>query len=286
MTVRIRLEADDVDELDAHEAALRTVLAIPTSSSPDYRNHRRGGDRDNASRRFLESDGVQTGPAAAGGTGGSPLAIAEDFKRRRDLAGEIGALTAADADLQRRPWFPLQPGDVVLMHMPADAHGPAFGETFLAVHDDTDIAGNAMLRRVSCSPSLALDDPDDDPEYLLRYDENDQRWVIDSRDLGEQLKRWLGATSTTHRDQVEEAQAFAAGEISDVEDPRKMTGWQEISGRGWAPVFDDDETLPAGQELTPFYELWFEAGPGMLTVIRAGVVVHGRPATTTAVVSR
>lgn len=27
----------------------------------------------------------------------------------------------------------------------------------------------------------------------------------------------------------------------------------------------------------PFYDLWFEAGPGALTVIRAGVVVFGNP---------
>jgi hypothetical protein len=34
----------------------------------------------------------------------------------------------------------------------------------------------------------------------------------------------------------------------------------------------------AGEWPIPFYDLWFEAGPAALTVIRAGAVVHGTPA--------
>lgn len=41
MPIRIRLEAVDVAELDAHEAALRSVLTIPEPGSRDYSNHRR-----------------------------------------------------------------------------------------------------------------------------------------------------------------------------------------------------------------------------------------------------
>lgn len=75
----------------------------------------------------------------------SPLAAAEDAKRRRDIGGEIGALIAGGDDLARQPWAPLRPGDVVLCHTP----GIAYGQTFLAVDDETDVDGHAMMREVS-----------------------------------------------------------------------------------------------------------------------------------------
>lgn len=115
----------------------------------------------------------------------SPLAAAEDAKRRRDIGGEIGALLAGADDLARQPWVPLRPGDVVLCYLPGD---PAYGQTFLAVSDETDIDGHAMVREVS----------------------------------------------RTH-----------------------------------------EYTDPG---LASFYEIWFEADPDRLTVIRAGAVVHGTPA--------
>ena len=121
----------------------------------------------------------------------SPLAAAEDAKRRRDIGGEIGALIAGGDALARQPWAPLRPGDVVLCHLPGT---PAYGQTFLAVPDETDVDGHAMMREVS------------------------------------------------------------------------RTG------------FPDDLEEP---DLAGFYELWFEAGPHTLTVIRAGAVVFGSPARTT-----
>jgi hypothetical protein len=115
----------------------------------------------------------------------SPLAAAEDAKRRRDIGGEIGALIAGGDALARQPWAPLRPGDVVLCHLPGT---PAYGQTFLAVPDETDVDGHAMVREVSRSDEFA--------------------------------------------------------------EPN----------------------------LASFYELWFEAGPHTLTVIRAGAVVFGSPA--------
>ncbi|MFJ4687081.1 hypothetical protein [Streptomyces sp. NPDC088789] len=61
----------------------------------------------------------------------SPLARAEDAKRRRDLAGEIDALTAGHEQLTSAPWYPLRPGDLVHLHVPAAADFPPFGETYL-----------------------------------------------------------------------------------------------------------------------------------------------------------
>lgn len=81
----------------------------------------------------------------------SPLAAAEDAKRRRDIAGEIGALMAGDADLRRQPWAPLRPGDVVLLYL----QGMAYGQTYLAVDDETDVDGHAMMREISRSDDHA-----------------------------------------------------------------------------------------------------------------------------------
>jgi hypothetical protein len=61
VAVRIRLEATDVAELDAHEAALRTVLDIPAVASRDYPNRRRGGGEGEPGwRRYLDSTGTRT----------------------------------------------------------------------------------------------------------------------------------------------------------------------------------------------------------------------------------
>ena len=284
MTVTIRLDGDTPGELDTYETALRTVLDAPAADR-DYPNRRGQG-----ARRYLKPTGVRTATAAAaaGGDGGepglSPRAVAEGFKRGRDLLGEISSLRAADADLERRPWFPLQPGDVVLMYLAADEHSPAYGETYLAVGDDTDIAGNAMLRQVSRTPQPWDNAPaaEPGPEYRLRYDETGQRWVLDSEDLDDGLRHWLDGPGELGPDLVENAQAWAAGEIAGIEGDRELTGWQDGDG-GLVPVFaDSEDQAPAGEDLTPFYDLWFEAGPGMLTVIRAGVLVHGRAATAAA----
>ncbi len=287
MTVRIRLHADTGAELDEHETVLRRVLAVDEPASRDFRNRHRGrGDNDGQDqrglRRYLQSTGPRTDAAAAAGGPGdaaamSPLAVAEGFKRGRDLAGEISTLRAADTDLERRPWFPLQAGDVVLMHLGADEFSPAFGETFVAVDDHTDIAGNAMLRQVSRTPSLDAGEPD--PEYLLRYDTEAGCWALDA-EFGEGLQPWRSNPELTDADALADARIWAAQHIQLVDDPDQL-GY--LQGRE-----HDDGSVPwflplvaPGEQLSSFYELWFEAGPALLTVIRAGAIVHGRPTTTT-----
>lgn len=61
----------------------------------------------------------------------SPLAQAEDAKRRRDLVGELGALTSAGRELESAPWYPLRSGDLVLVHYEATPTLPAYGETYV-----------------------------------------------------------------------------------------------------------------------------------------------------------
>jgi hypothetical protein len=155
MTVWIRLEARDHRDLDAHETALRTVLDITYVA----RNPRvRPGSY---YHRNLESTGVTTSDAASAP---SPLAVAEDAKTRRDLIGELSSLTSADDDLRTKSWTPLRPGDVVLSYLPGKNDVPELGETYLAVDDDADLSGHAMVRLVS-----ATYDDDTSPTPIMSF---------------------------------------------------------------------------------------------------------------------
>ncbi|MEU2992556.1 hypothetical protein ABZ772_19710 [Streptomyces griseoincarnatus] len=60
----------------------------------------------------------------------SPLARAEDAKRRRDLGGELAALQQGHTDLTTAPWYPSQPGDLVHVHYEPVGGMAAFGETY------------------------------------------------------------------------------------------------------------------------------------------------------------
>jgi hypothetical protein len=156
-TVRIRLEAETTQDLDAHEAAL-LVLTHLSPGSKDYPNRRGAGVR-----RYLTSTGVRTPNSKPQ----SPLSAADDAKKRRDLVGEISALMAGDADLKRQPWLPLRPGDIVLTRLPADAVLDAYGTTYLAVEDETDADTGAMLRVVSES---WVDDNEPNPPLTSFYE--------------------------------------------------------------------------------------------------------------------
>ncbi|WP_406262520.1 hypothetical protein OIA45_39635 [Streptomyces chartreusis] len=59
----------------------------------------------------------------------SPVQQADDAKRRRDIAGEIGALMSGHAALTSAPWYPARPGDLVHVHY--EAAVAVFGETYL-----------------------------------------------------------------------------------------------------------------------------------------------------------
>src|SRR5262245_41310549 len=62
----------------------------------------------------------------------SPLAKAEEAKRRRDLAGELDALAAGQSSLEDAPWYPAKPGDVVhVRYDEVPGVMPAHGETYL-----------------------------------------------------------------------------------------------------------------------------------------------------------
>ncbi|MFE9296565.1 hypothetical protein [Streptomyces niveus] len=129
----------------------------------------------------------------------SPVAAAEDAKRRRDLSGEIDALMGGERALKTAPWYPSLAGDLVHVHYEAAGHGlPAWGETYEVI-EDPEFAEDMRLRLVHHT-----------------------------------------------------AQGDAA----------IMTGaWAKESG-----------------DIDPLYDMWFEAGPAVLTIVRDGRVVHLGPA--------
>ncbi|MGH3433649.1 MAG: hypothetical protein ACRDQB_12520 [Thermocrispum sp.] len=131
--------------------------------------------------RLLRSDGT---------TGDSPVLQAEDAKRRRDIGGEIAALTGAHDALTRAPWYPARRGDLLHIHYPAAGGLPDGGETYL----------------------------------------------VDASELDEAL---LSMRLVAHTLTDDAAGFFAVEDSGD-----------------------------------PLYGPWFEAGPGRLTVVRDGLVVH------------
>ncbi|MFF0598090.1 hypothetical protein [Streptomyces antibioticus] len=132
--------------------------------------------------------------AVAAAADRSPLAQAEDAKRARDLAGEIGALMAGGTALESAPWYPARPGDLVHVHYEQAGEQPPFGETYI-VGD----AGNGWLSVQLLAHTL----PDTTP------------YAAD-------MVGCFAAEETTH----------------------------------------------------PVHEMWFEAGPHLLTIVRDGQVVH------------
>jgi len=124
----------------------------------------------------------------------SPLAQAEDAKRRRDLGGELEALGRGMRALTEAPWYPARPGDLVHIHYPAGGEMPAFGETYIVSGEAGGLMGLELLAH-------------------------------------------------TLPDTVENADALT-GDLTVEDDP------------------------------DPLVEIWMEAGPHALTIVRDGLVVH------------
>lgn len=102
----------------------------------------------------------------------SPLAQAEDAKRRRDLPGEIGILMGASADLMSAPWYPARPGDLVHVHYEAAGEMAAFGETYLVAAGRDGFLNMRLLCHTLPADTEFLDGMvgcfavDDDPDPL------------------------------------------------------------------------------------------------------------------------
>ncbi|RCG21940.1 hypothetical protein DQ384_36385 [Sphaerisporangium album] len=131
------------------------------------------------------------GAAAPASPAVSPLAQAEDAKGRRDIVGELDALTDGQRSMESAPWYPARAGDVVHIHYEGvPAVTPTLGETYVVEHSATE--GGLLLRALHHTPGM-------------------------------------------------------------------------VGPGAFAPGLVDD----------PLMEIWFEAGPAALTIVRDGRVVHG-----------
>lgn len=75
----------------------------------------------------------------------SPLAQAEDAKRRRDIGGEIAALQAGHDRLTSAPWHPSRPGDLVHIHYEQAGEMAPFGETYIVGDASDGLLGMQLL---------------------------------------------------------------------------------------------------------------------------------------------
>lgn len=126
--IDIRLRGRDKQELDEVEGAVRGVLDVPEPHREYTRSNRRGraatGEGPPLLDRYLQTTGTRLTPAAP-----APVEAAEEAKRGRDFGGEIAALMGGYEAMHDEPWWPLQPGDVVLVNSTVT---PSLGVTYTA----------------------------------------------------------------------------------------------------------------------------------------------------------
>ncbi|MGW1848274.1 hypothetical protein [Streptomyces sp. NPDC001966] len=82
----------------------------------------------------------------------SPLAQAEEAKRRRDIGAEIGALVGGHRALMEAPWYPSRPGDRLMLTLEATEHTPRTTELYEVVGGGED---GMELRLVDIAPEGA-----------------------------------------------------------------------------------------------------------------------------------
>jgi hypothetical protein len=116
----------------------------------------------------------------------SPLAQAEDAKRRRDLHGEIDVLMSAGADLESASWSPVRPGDMVHVHYEAVGDMAAFGETYIVAAGTDGFLSMQLLAHTLPEDTEFLDgmvgcfavEDDPDPLMELWFEAGPQRLTI------------------------------------------------------------------------------------------------------------
>lgn len=111
----------------------------------------------------------------------SPLAQAEDAKRARDLAGEAGALMAAERQLTSAPWHPLRPGDQVHVHYEATPTLPAHGETYIVSDAGGGLMSMQLLAHTHPDPvaeGAYVGEAADDPIYGAWFEAGPQRLTV------------------------------------------------------------------------------------------------------------
>jgi hypothetical protein len=131
--MKIRIEGTPRG-VEAFAAFLRATIDV-RQESQDYDNR----PPSTLVRRYIDAELL-----AEPGSAPSPLALAEDAKRLRDMGAEITILQRADTDLNSQPWLPLRAGDIVLQSF---ADHPDLSATYLAIPDDS--REGAYLQQIS-----------------------------------------------------------------------------------------------------------------------------------------
>lgn len=119
----------------------------------------------------------------AAGPEASPLAQAEDAKRRRDIVGEVDALMGGGRSLTAAPWYPLQDGDVVHVHYEATGTVRAGGETYAVEPRDgfPDSLQLCLIGHTLDSDDMAgafAPGPIEDPLYEAWFEAGPQRLTV------------------------------------------------------------------------------------------------------------
>lgn len=113
----------------------------------------------------------------------SPLAQAEDAKQRRDIVGELSALTDADDQLTAAPWYPVRPGDLVHVHYEQAGECPAFGETYIVGDAGDPLLSMQLLAHTATEDHESMvgcfaAEAHDDPIYELWFEGGPHRLTI------------------------------------------------------------------------------------------------------------
>ncbi|XUL91026.1 hypothetical protein ACQ86D_33995 [Streptomyces galilaeus] len=87
----------------------------------------------------------------------SPLAEADDAKRRRDLGAEVGALMAGHARLTSAAWYPARPGDLVLIAYEQAGEFPTFGEAYAVEAGQSEGMLSLRLLHASANDGQPID---------------------------------------------------------------------------------------------------------------------------------
>ncbi|MFF9594223.1 hypothetical protein ACF1FX_34460 [Streptomyces sp. NPDC014646] len=107
----------------------------------------------------------------------SPLARAEEAKRRRDLVGEVDALVGGHRALTEAPWYPSRPGDQLLITLEASGTAPRSTELYEVVEGGGNGGGGLELRLVEVAPEGATGGWYAGPPELYGADPVETPWM-------------------------------------------------------------------------------------------------------------
>lgn len=173
--------------------AVTVTETLPGRANPDGTSHKHqwtGRPEGLAEYVFTALYGRSRRPYVARGPVDerSPLAQAEEFKRLRNLGGEVGALMAAGTALESAPWYPVRAGDLVHVHYEATPTMDAFGETYIVGDAGNGLKSMAWLAHTlpNSTDQLLVDamvghcavEGADDPIYDLWFEARPQRLTI------------------------------------------------------------------------------------------------------------